>query len=289
MTIIDQFKFLGIKMTIPDKWFAKVCESYLAPPAFYKGEKLPAFPDDTVQENTTGQSGINTLKDAFTFYTYCIETFKQLGAPLKPKHFLLDFGVGWGRIARFFLKELPLNHLYGIDVMAEFVQICQDSFLNENFMVCDPYPPTSIADGKFDFIVGCSVFSHLSEDACLMWMREFHRILSAGGIVALTTRGRWFFDFCEDLKGKAASGYLYELSCLFDDFSAARSDYDSGRFVHSNRHGVTGGGVLTADFYGESFIPEVYARHAYKDYFVLKRFLNPPSHHSHPIMFFRKK
>ena len=46
---------------------------------------------------------------------------------------------------------------------------------------------------------------------------------------------------------------------------------------------------MTADFYGETFIPEKYARSAYSDLFVLEKFLFDPTRQTHPIMFFRKK
>jgi hypothetical protein len=41
-------------------------------------------------------------------------------------------------------------------------------------------------------------------------------------------------------------------------------------------------------FYGETFIPEKYARSAYADLFVLEKFLFDPIRQPQPIMFFRK-
>jgi SAM-dependent methyltransferase len=275
-------------MLLQDEWFTAICESYLNPPVTAYGKRLPAFPSDIIQTNTTGQAGVNTLKEAFVFYQGCIETFKSLGATVEPKHRLLDFGVGWGRIARLFLRELPMENIYGIDVMEEFVQICRQTFRSDNFNVTTPFPPTQLPAEGFNFIVGYSVFSHLSEEACASWMKEFSRILSPGGILALTTRGRPFFDFCESLREKGHSGYLDALSKIFDDFDHARSRYDQGEFIHSNREGVDGGGAMTADFYGETFIPEKYARSAYADHFVLEKFLFDPALQSHPTMFFRK-
>jgi SAM-dependent methyltransferase len=274
---------------IHDEWFTQICNSYLNPPVILDGKRLPDFPSDTIQINTTGQAGVDTLKEAFIFYEDCITTFKNLGTPIKPQHNLLDFGAGWGRITRFFLRELPLNHIYGIDVMEEFVKICKETFQSENFFTCTPFPPSPIPEKKINFVIGYSVFSHLSEKACSSWMREFHRILLPDGLVALTTRGRPFFDYCESLKGAGHTGYTGALAQLFDDFDNARLRYDKGEFVHSNHDGVTGGGAMTADFYGETFIPESYARSAYSEFFILEKFLFDPSRQTHPIMFFRKK
>ena len=272
-----------------DKWFQTIFESYKNPPVFVNGQKLPAFPSENIQTNTTGQAGINTLKEAFIFYQDCVETFAALGHPIKSEASLLDFGVGWGRIARFFLRELPLSNIHGVDVMSEFVGICRQTFDSDNFYVTQPFPPTTMAAGSFDYVVGYSVFSHLSEKACKEWMQEFYRITKPGALIALTTRGRPFFDYCESLKSKGYGGYSDALSMMFSDFNEARNSYDLGQFVHSNANGITGGGAMTRDFYGETFIPEYYARHTYSDIFTLERFLFDQVRQSHPILFFRRK
>jgi len=234
-----------------DDWFEQISESYTNPPVKYKGQVLPAFPPDQIQQGTTGQSGIPTLREAFIFYRDCIETYKKLGSPIKSSDHVLDFGAGWGRISRFFLRDVPLKNVHGL---------------------CQPFPPTQLPEGKFNFIVGYSVFSHLSEEACTAWMKEFARLLAPGGIVAVTTR----------------SNYLEALGMLFDDFEEARAQYDRGEFVHSNIEGVGGGGDLNTTFYGESFIPEAYAKEAYADFLPLQKFMYEPSYQSHPIMFFKK-
>jgi SAM-dependent methyltransferase len=272
-----------------DDWFNMVCESYKSPPVTYRGMELPGFPPDSIQINTTGQAGKDTLGEAFVFYQDCAETFAALGKPISKNDKLLDFGVGWGRIARFFLRELPLENIYGVDVMGDFVDICKKTFRSNNFYVTTPFPPTVLPDGAFDFVVGYSVFSHLSEKACGEWMREFHRVTKPGALVALTTRGRPFFDYCASLRGKGHEGYLDALSRMFDNVDEARARYDRGEFVHSNAKGVTGGGAMTSEFYGETFVPEQYARKGYADMFILERFLFDPTRQTHPIMFFRRK
>lgn len=271
------------------EWFNIVCKSYTNPPVLFRGEALPLFPPDKIQINTTGQAGIDTLMEAYIFYQDCVETFSSLGAPINIDNKLLDFGVGWGRIARFFIREIPLSNIYGLDVMDAFIEICKSTFKSNNFYVTNPFPPSIFENQSFNFIVGYSVFSHLSEKACMEWMREFYRITTPGALIALTTRGRPFFDYCKSRRNKGLKGYANALGEMFHDFDEARSRYDRGEFVHSNAHGVTGGGAMTADYYGETFIPLQYARESYKDYFVLEKFLFNPSRQSHPVLFFRRK
>jgi SAM-dependent methyltransferase len=276
-------------MTSLQPWFDAICESYEKPSAYFDGKLLPAFPPDQIQINTTGQAGVNTLREAFVFFEDCATTFTELGVPMKSESKLLDFGVGWGRIARFFLRDIPIENIYGLDVMEEFVAICKETFRSTNFHTTAPFPPSILKESTFDFVVGYSVFSHLSEQACKAWMGEFARVTKPGAIVALTTRGRPFFDYCESLKNKGLGGYSDSLANMFSDFGAARADYDAGKIVHSNAYGVTGGGAMTADFYGETFIPKAYAKQAYSEYFVLEKFMYDPARQSHPIMFFRRK
>lgn len=61
-----------------DEWFELVAESYKRPPVSYKEMVPPGFPPDPIQINTTGQAGVDTLKEAFVFYQDCTETFATL-------------------------------------------------------------------------------------------------------------------------------------------------------------------------------------------------------------------
>jgi hypothetical protein len=65
----------------------------------------------------------------------------------------------------------------------------------------------------------------------------------------------------------------------------AKARYDRGEFVHSNAPGVTGGGVLDNGSYGETFIPERFAREALGGILPLFEF---HVGEGHPILFFEK-
>ena len=95
-------------------------------------------------------------------------------------------------------------------------------------------------------------------------------------------------DYCESLRGTSVQGYSKGLSELFSDFEAARKKYDQGEFVHANGEWVTGGGPLSGEFYGETFIPEQYARKAYSKYFRTVEFTFQPQRATHPIIFLGK-
>jgi ubiquinone/menaquinone biosynthesis C-methylase UbiE len=249
---------------------------------------LPGFPPSELQINTTGMSGVDALFNAFKFYLICKRQFAAMNQPLIRGKRLLDFGVGWGRVARCFIRDLGIDNIFGTDVTPDFIDICSKTFRSSNFMVNDPYPPVLLPNERFEFIISCSVFSHLSNEAYEKWMGEFHRILVPGGCLVLTTRGRDFFDVCEAINEHQSSGYGLALSKLFPDFSAARRAYDEGNFVHSNIQGVSGGGEMNSTFYGETFIPEPYARRVFGTQFEMVRFIDEAQLFDQAIIFFRK-
>ena len=272
-----------------DEWFNLICKSLQKSIVTCKGIPLPAFPDVETQVNTVGAAGVSNLIEADLFFRDVVWHF--CGSPnwRKPERKVLDFGCGWGRIARFFLLYFKPENIFGIDIDDDLLNICRNTFYGSKFYKCQAFPPTIFENYSIDYIVGYSVFSHLSEKACHEWMKEFKRILKSGGIVALTTRGRPFFDYCISLKGTRQSGYLDALSGLFDDFDSAKRKYDAGEFVHSNVKGVTGGGVREAEFYGESFIPERYARDVLSKYLSFVEFSFDCQRSIHPTIYFKKE
>lgn len=268
------------------KWFNLMLKSIENNSLKLSGVPLPGFPDKEIQTNTTGMSGPEALCEAYIFHVNCMKVFSSSPAFVRKDRKLLDFGVGWGRILRFFMKDFEPDNLFGVDVNDELLNICKATFQWGTFIKNNPLPPLDMPDQSIDFIVGYSVFSHLSEGACREWIKEFSRILRPGGMVALTTRGRWFLDYCQSLKDR--EGYGNALSNLFDDFDRAKQRYDRGEFLHSNIEGVSGGGPLDESFYGETFIPEEYAKKMYCEYFNVLNYKYTMGRPSHPIMLFQK-
>lgn len=233
------------------------------------GERLPGFPPEELQRNTTGLSSEAALKQAHAFYENVVNAAGQTGLVLDDETKALDFGFGWGRISRVFMERLKASNIYGLDVDQSFVDITQKLFDSNNFRLCTPFPPTSFPPAAFDLVFSYSVFSHLSEAACKSWMEEFARLLKPGGLVAFTTRHDSFFDFCAWAKTQDASEspYIHALGQLFPDLDAPRAAYRAGEIVHASSSGVGGGGPRDASFYGETWIPEQYARREFGQHF----------------------
>jgi SAM-dependent methyltransferase len=247
-----------------DPWLHTLIESLTAPATSPMGDAIPAYPPEQLQRDTTGLSSEAALRQAHAFFEDVCDAAGRAGLVPGRDTRVLDFGAGWGRISRMFMRDVPLAGIHGIDVDPDFVALLDQSFGPGHFSVCTPFPPTALAAGSFDLIVAYSVFSHLSEAAARSWMQEFERLLRPGGVVAFTTRHESFFDYCAHAASlPEATGYRRALGGLFGDIEQARARYRAGEFVHGSSPGVDGGGPRDASFYGESWIPEQYARHGF--------------------------
>ena len=81
------------------------------------------------------------------------------------------------------------------------------------------HPPLEFNDNKFDFIYAISVFTHLSENVALEWIRELMRVTKPGGNWMIWTNGKQFVEYLlpEEKKQYDAGKYV------------TRSNYKEGK------------------------------------------------------------
>ena len=233
---------------------------------------LPGFPPETFQRESVGSTGEQTLREAFTFYCEIKRYAQDLGIALTRNSRILDFGCGWGRIIRFFLKDVSADNLYGIDVHSRMIKFCKKLARYGNYSKCNPLPPTKFPNESIDIIYAYSVFSHLAEPVHIQWVKEFSRILKPDGILVATTQARHFIEFCQSLHGKThESPWHNTLAHSFLDTETALADYDNGKFLFC----ATGGGrELPRSFYGEALIPRKYVEQEWTKYLLLRDFVD---------------
>jgi SAM-dependent methyltransferase len=225
-----------------------------------EGITLPGFPPAEFQALSIGSSGEHALTEAFGFWRIVKEYATRAGVSMSPGTRVLDFGCGWGRMVRFFLKDLRTDDVWGVDVANDMLSFCHQLFPYGHFEQVPPSPPTTLPARAFDAIYAYSVFSHLNEPVHLAWVEEFSRLLRPGGILVATTQGRSFLHFCQELRrdGNATTGWHEALARSFIDLDASLAAYDRGEFLHA----ATGGGVeRPPSFYGETLIPRQYVEH----------------------------
>ena len=235
-----------------DFWFWAFTEGYRSDRRLV--EMLPAFPSEDVQCRFTGAAGDDTMREAFGFYSLVRAVARQHRA--QPVTSILEFGCGWGRMIRLFLRDVEPQNLSGIDCMPAAIDICKDTNPYCTFRLVDPLPPSPIGQATFDLIYAYSVFSHLSEDAHEQWLVEFNRILRPGGLLVATTRPREFILACAEARRRHEDRDWAQGTVLaFPNTAEALDRYDRGEFLYEP---IGGGDVLDKSFFGETCIPRQY-------------------------------
>ena len=236
---------------------------------------LPGVPDEEMQARFTGQMGENALHDAWKLYRFHKQTYARHSASgsFTRNTVVLEYGCGWGRIVRFFLKDLGPGNLWGIDCDPAVLEVCRRTNRWSTFVDVDVMPPTSLPDDHFDLVYAYSVFSHLSEESHDRWLDEFRRILRRDGILIVSTRARSFIETCAWLRSPAGANAPPSHSVsggAFLDTAGALADYDAGGYCFSYR---------TPDdppHFGESCIPRAYIERHWTDRFDLLEFVEDP-------------
>lgn len=261
-----------------DDWFFANTEGYRQHSELQA--VLPWMPDPAVQERIIGSSGDRALLEAFNAYRLFKRAFEANVGPIEMCRSLLDFGCGWGRMIRFFLKDMPPERLHGVDPNEYLIGLCRETNRWADFSVSNVMPPLTFPDRTFDLIYAYSVFSHLSEETHLRWLEELARVMRPVGVLAVTTWHRGFIEQCADLRARADGSELTvwqkEMITKFIDAERWFSAYDAGAFCYepydmpSHQWSYLDG----VSYYGEACIPRAYVEAHWSTYFDLVDFID---------------
>lgn len=264
--------WLAVHETSEDEWQTALIDSVDQP--VFKGFVMPGFPDERIQVGMVGSSNQTALYEGFNFYRTVRRICERSGAHWDTSSRLLDFGTGWGRYARIFVRDFRPDNIYGIDVDPSFIELCKKTFPFGNFSTTPSLPPCGLDYGKFDLIVAYSVFSHLAEHVANAWIAEFEKLLKPGGYIAITTQGKSLIRVCEEHRKTTEHQHIWhqKLAESFLDAAACEAAYERGEFLFS----ATGAGEhRPSTVYGEAIIPKKYVERNWSDKFELVEFLEP--------------
>lgn len=108
---------------------------------------------------------------------------------------VLDWGCGWGRVARVLLHMQSPSELWGADVDATAITWATANIQSARFTTLPLFPPTDLPENYFDLLYSISVMTHLTRDAQDQWIAEIERVLRPGGLAVLTFHGRTALAF----------------------------------------------------------------------------------------------
>jgi SAM-dependent methyltransferase len=202
--------------------------------------RLPGLPSEAMQKVTNNQSGAFTLRAAALLYENVADLLaKHAPDVTAPK--ILDFGCGWGRVARFLPQLTAVENIYGTDVDARLIKSCQEFLHAPNYAVMTSGEALPYADAMFDVVLSNSVFSHLSESSHRFHVGEIARVLKPGGL------------FLGSVLSEQLMAHMYEVNTVWiTGVTGPRADVEAalarGEFVY----GSTG----RWKDYGIAFVPD---------------------------------
>lgn len=224
---------------------------------------LPDLPEAALQETWNGTSGLALAAQSLAFYDRVRDLHARYGRrPLQDSR-VLDFGCGWGRLTRFFARDLAPGALYGCDPVEAILQVCRRTRVPARLAQCAFVPEALPFAERFDLIYAFSVFTHLSEPAHVASLRALHAALAPGGLLVLTVRPPAYLRSCELLApalaalGPEPEARLREPRYLF----AAHGGQPLG--AQAPREGIT---------YGETVVTPAYMHEHWTGRFDLVQF-----------------
>ena len=197
---------------------------------------LPAVPDPVLQEIWNGASGAALAAQSKAFYAKVRGRFaRHAELPLAEAR-VLDFGCGWGRLTRFFARDVVLGALFGCDPVEEILDVCRTTRVPATLARSAPMPERLPFDERFDLAYAFSVFTHLSEPAVAACMGALHAALRPGGLLVATIRPPEYLRQCPALHpalealGPDPAARLREPRLLFapHDPEERHPQYDGG-------------------------------------------------------------
>jgi hypothetical protein len=217
------------------------------------GELLPGLPSEDVQRRWTGKAADETLAEGFAIYRTVRELYERNIAEISDAGPVLDFGCGWGRVIRYFLRDLDHRMLTGSDYNESLVEFCRQSNRWCTFLRNEAEPPLPAGGRDFGYVYCYSVFSHFSEIMHLRWLEGLRDALRPGGAVALSVRPREFIEFCGRLQRSEAETEFPILERMFEDADRVLERYDAGEYCYSPYDPST-----PDAWWGEACIPRQY-------------------------------
>lgn len=233
-----------------DDWCHLLARSVTEP--VIDGVQFPAFPNDDMQRHVHGSFGANAIAEAADFFKF-VKANTYRTAPAAHGKRILDFGAGWGRTIRPFMRDFEFADLYGFEPDFLFCTLARSLNPYVAFLSDASTPTGRLPRQFFDLACSWSVFSHLSPASAALWLQDLARVLVPGGSLVFTT---WGARFLQRLQHDAAARERgqeidwYSAVCLDAAGSVEQRilDYNRGEFVW-----FTSGQSL---LYGEAFLSE---------------------------------
>ena len=256
---------------LSDSRWLKVLKRSIKEPVI-DGVRLPGFPPDELQRHTVGSSFDHTLDEAGNFYSYAKDICARHATAIQPGCEILDFGVSWGRIIRFFMKDVDVDALHGVDTSAQFLDAARKAGVPGHLHQIDPLGRLPYGERSFDLVYAYSVFTHLPEHVQDHWLQEIARTLKPGALLIATVEPPRFLDYFAPLDpdDRALHPWHAAMARKIRADPGMKARLQSGGYVYiPDRDGVN-------EVYGDCVMTPAYVRDHWGRIFEIVDFLDNP-------------
>jgi SAM-dependent methyltransferase len=221
---------------------------------------LPELPERSLQMRWNGTAGLALLNQGKAFYVRAKERFsRSSGVPLGHSR-VLDFGCGWGRLTRFFARDVAPGALFGCDPVEEILDVSRRLRVPATLARCEFVPERLPFEDRFELVFAFSVFTHISEATHQACLRAIHTSLRPGGVLIVTVRSPAYLGHRDAMRPLLDSLGAEPLAAL------AEPRYLFVPHAAEPHHPQYHGGEMT---YGETVISLSYIEHRWAPLFEL--------------------
>ncbi len=238
-----------IRGDAPNAWLERLKRSVVE--RDQDGLLFPDFPSAEIQRQFVGSAYEDALDEAGRFYAFAQESMGDRAYKRSEGKGYLDFGCGWGRIGRFFLRDFRSEDMVGVDIDPGMVEFCAGANLPGSFETLLNGQPLPYADGSFRLATAYSVFTHLPPHLFRAWLAELLRVLAPGGLLVFTVEPPRFLDMLESTDASSPNAWLAALSTHKPRLPQLREDLTKEGIAYL----ASGGGdYREPDVYGETVV-----------------------------------
>jgi len=182
----------------------------------------------------------------------------------KDSNHVIDIGCGTGFLAiacEPFIGEK--GSFYGIDVSKKDIEFCKKHFHEPNFLFDHHYsynplysPDQKIEDkswhvddSSYNLLTALSVWTHLSEDDAMYYIKEVDRVLKPGGIAIITVfllDEQYYKSIGSRIEEKGKYHMTSQLDWIFDQNAYGSTDwfYPKRASIPENAIGISSAGLI---------------------------------------------
>jgi len=213
---------------------------------------IPGWAPDDIRQDSTGSFSFHEhVLDATWFWRTVRDRFTRLtGKPIKQAR-VVDYGGGWGRVARFANKDVPAEQFYVLEPNPIFRKIYEECQLPGHLVEIDWLSTNNNGIDNIDLIFSYSIITHSSDRLTRNIVDRWAEMTSKGSVVAFTVRpGCYLLETGGDMS--VFTGY--------EDDDLIKN-YQDGNLIYRSYQGIEDWGVTVA--------PEKYLNTIFSDRFCI--------------------